>query len=189
MDEINALVRRHKLDVDDYHRMAEAGILAEDDRVELIEGDIIDMAPIGEDHAATVGVLTGLLVRAFGERAIVWPQNPVRLDRMSEPQPDFTVLRPRADGYRNGMPGPTDVLLLIEVADSSLRFDRAVKLPLYARAGIAEVWIIDLRRRVLLAHREPADGAFGRVSTHARDELVSPALAPDLLLPLDKVFG
>ena len=87
------------------------------------------------------------------------------------------------------MPGPADVLLLIEVADSSLRFDRAVKLPLYARSGIAEVWIVDLRHRVLLSHREPADDTFGRVSTHTRDESVSPALAPDVRLPLEGVFG
>ena len=131
MDDTDLVLTRHRLNVDDYHRMAEAGILGEQDRVELIDGDLIDMAPIGQDHIASVNGLAHALFLACGDRAIVSIQNPARLDRFSEPQPDAALFRPRADHYRTGAPpGPADVLLLVEVADSSLRYDRAVKLPL-----------------------------------------------------------
>ena len=139
MDNAAVAPARHRLTVHDYHRMADAGIFGKDDRIELIDGDLVDMAPIGQGHAAVVARLTRALFMACADRAIVWPQNPIRLDQSSEPQPDVTVLRHRADFYADGeRPGPADVLLLVEVADSSLRYDRTVKLPLYARAGIAE---------------------------------------------------
>ena len=122
MDDTDLVLTRHKLNVDDYYRMAEAGILGEDDRVELIDGALINMASIGQDHAATVNGLTRVFVMARGDRAIVSVQNPVRLDSFNEPQPDVALFRPRADNYRTGIrPGPNDVLLLVEVADSTLR--------------------------------------------------------------------
>ena len=189
MDDTGLAPARHRLDVDDYHRMGEAGILHEDDRVELIDGELIDMAPIGQDHAATVNGLNRILVMAFGERAIVSVQNPVRLNRFSEPQPDFAVFRPRADDYRTGEPpGPSDTLLVVEVADSSLRYDRTVKLPLYARAGIPEVWIIDLKRRVLEAHRQPGPDGYAAMQTHGPGDTVTPALAPEIAVALRRVF-
>ncbi len=190
MDDAHLLLTRHKLDVDDYYRMADAGIIGEDDRVELIDGELIDMAPIGQGHAATVGCLNRALVLAFTDRAIVWPQNPIRIDRLNEPQPDFALLRPRADFYRTGVPpGPADVVLLIEVADSSLRYDRGVKLPIYARAGIAEVWLIDLKRRVLDAYRRPGTDGYGEMSTHSPGDTITPGLAPDVQIVLEQVFG
>lgn len=190
MDDIGVLLRRHKLRVDAYDRMAGAGILGEHDRVELIDGEIIDMAPIGSDHAGTVNRLNEALVLAFAGRAIVSPQNPVRIDDFNEPQPDFAVLRRRADFYAAGeRPGPDDVLLLIEVADSSLRFDRTVKVPLYARAGIPEVWIVDLNRRVVEVHREPGDGRYAMVTMVQAGEGLNPALAPEVRVTLEQVFG
>ncbi len=181
---------RHKLDVDAYHRMADAGILGEDDRVELIDGEIIDMAPIGQGHAATVNGLNRALVMACGTRAIVSVQNPVRLDRLNEPQPDFAVLRPRADFYAKGKrPGPRDVLLLVEVAHSSLRFDQTVKLPLYARAGIPELWIVDLHRRALDAYRRPTGGEYAEVATHRPGDQLALAAAPDLIVTLSLAFA
>lgn len=190
MDDAAVVLTRHKLDVGDYHRMADAGILGEDDRVELIDGELIDMAPIGQGHAAVVNGLNRALVIACGDKAIVSPQNPVRLDRLNEPQPDFAVLRPRADFYAAGdRPGPADVLLLVEVADSSLRLDRTVKLPLYARAGIAEVWIVDLKRRVLDAHRGPAGDVYGETTTHQAGDTLALALAPEIRVTLDLAFG
>lgn len=184
------LPARHRLSVDDYHRMAEAGILGEDDRVELIDGELIDMAPIGQDHIASVNGLTSVLVMARGDRAIVSVQNPARLDRFSEPQPDVTLFRPRADNYRTGAPpGPADILLLVEVADSSLRYDRAVKLPLYARAGIGEVWIVDLHRRVVDVHRTPDANAYTTIETHGPESTVTLALAPEIVVPLHRVFA
>jgi Uma2 family endonuclease len=190
MDETRVPPARHRLDVDDYHRMGEAGILTEDDRGELIDGELIDMAPIGQDHAGTTGVLNHALALAFSRRAIVWMQNPLRLDRFNEPQPDITILRPRDDFYRRGEPpGPADVLLLIEVADSSLRHDRGVKLPLYARAGIAEVWVVDLRQRVMEVHRGPGADGYATVTTHGPEDTVSPALTPEIRLALRDVLG
>jgi Uma2 family endonuclease len=136
MDNPTFLPARHRLHVDDYRRMVDSGLFGKDDRIELIDGDLIGMAPIGQGHAATVAGLAKALFVACGDRAIVWPQNPVLIDQWSEPQPDLAVLRPRADFYATGeRPGPADVLLVVEVANGSLRFDRGVKLPLYARAG------------------------------------------------------
>ena len=190
MDDTGVVLTRHKLNVDDYCRMAEAGILGEGDRVELIDGELIDMAPIGQGHVAIVNRVTRALVLACGDRAIVSPQNPVRLDRLNEPRPDFAVFRPRADFYGAGdRPGPADVLLLIEVADSSVPFDRAVKLPMYARAGIAEVWIIDLKRRVLDVYRRPTRNRYRETATHQPGDTVTLALAPDIKVRLDRVFG
>ena len=190
MVDTDVVLTRHKLNVEDYGRMVDAGILGEGDRVELIDGELIDMAPIGQGHAATVNALNRALVLACGERAIVSPQNPVRIDQLNEPQPDFALFRPRADFYHAGdQPGPADVLLLIEVADSSAQFDRTVKLPMYARAGIAEVWIIDLKRRVLDVYREPTGDEYRETVTHQPGDIVMLALAPEIKVPLDRVFG
>lgn len=190
MDDVTVLPARHKLDVDVYHRMVEAGIFGEEKRIELIDGDLIDMAPIGQGHAAIVNGLTEALVIACAGRAIVSPQNSVRIDRSSEPQPDLAVLRRRADFYATGNPpGPADVLLLVEVADSSLRFDRTVKLPLYARVGIAEFWIVDLKRRVVDVYRTPAGNGYGDATTYCPGNHLALALAPEIVVKLDLVFG
>ena len=133
---------RRRFTVYEYHRMGEAGILHEDDRVELIEGELVEMTAIGTRHFACVNRLNRLLVGALGDEAIVSVQNPVRLNEYNEPQPDLAVIRPR--DYRLSLPGPGDVLLLVEVSDTTLAYDRSVKLPLYARAGIGVVWIVYL---------------------------------------------
>ena len=143
--------------------MGETGILGPDLRTELIDGEIIEMPPIGHPHAGTVNLLVKLLTSAVADRAIVAPQNPVRLNDHTEPLPDIALLKPRADYYRNGHPGPDDVLLLIEVADSSLAYDRDVKLPRYAGAGIAEVWLVDLVGGRLWVYRQPAEGHYTEV--------------------------
>lgn len=132
-------VQSHLFSVDEYHKMGEAGIWGEDDRVELIEGELIDMPPIGSLHAGKVMRLVSFLTTALSNRAIVSPQNPVRLGEHSEPQPDLTVLRFRDDFYESAHPQPGDVHLLVEVADTTVRYDREVQIPLYARYGIPEV--------------------------------------------------
>ncbi len=143
-----------------------------------------------ERRAAIVGGLNEALVIACAGRAIVWPQNPIRLERLSEPQPDLAVLRRRADFYAIGeRPGPTDVLLLVEVADSSLRFDRTVKLPIYARNGIVEVWIVDLHRGVVDAYRSPVGETYGEATTHQAGKRVALAAAPEIVVQLNLTFG
>src|SRR5512144_1217283 len=153
---------RARLTVAQFQKMGEAGILPPDSRVELIDGEILEMAPIGPPHVHLVNRLTRLLVRALGDEAIVSVQNPVVLDEYSEPQPDLTVLgaHPEREGR---LPEARDVLLLVEVSDRTLQFDRRVKLPLYAKRSVREVWIVNVPDRVVEVHREPRDGAY-RVS-------------------------
>jgi len=180
---------RHRLNVEDYHRMAHAGILTEDDRVELIDGELIDMSPIGSDHATTVNGLTRALVFAVGDRGIVSVQNPIRLDRHNEPQPDFVVWRPRKDNYRTlGTPGPQDALLVVEVADSSLRFDRRTKLPMYAVFRIAELWIVNLQDHVLEVHRDPVGDRFATVLQFREHDRVTLLMDPEIVVPLERIF-
>jgi len=138
------LPRRHRITVHEYHRMAEVGLLAPDARVELIEGEIIDMAPIGDPHRSTVMRLDRLLQRAVGDQALILCQASIRLGRYSEPEPDLAVLRARADYYRSAPPAAADTLLVIEVSDTTLRYDRHTKVPFYARYGVPEVWLADL---------------------------------------------
>ena len=157
-------VPRHRLTRDDYHRMGAAGILGENDRVELLDGQLVDMSPIGPRHALVVDALNELLVTAFAGRARVRVQSPVVLDDGSEPQPDLALLRWPWRGHPQSHPEPDGIFLLIEVADSSLDFDRRVKLPLYARAGVREVWIVDLTTDAVLVHRNPSGGLYAFVS-------------------------
>ena len=146
---------RHLISVDAFHRMGETGILGPQDRVELIDGEIIDMSPIGVLHAAIVDMLARHFGRRTGESVFVRCQNPLRLDDISEPEPDIAILRPRADFYMTAHPGASDVLLVIEVADTSLAYDLGTKVPLYARHGIPEVWVIDAATRQTRVFRRP----------------------------------
>lgn len=189
MDDAAVMPARHKLDVHDYERMVLVGILGEQDRVELIRGEILDMAPIGQGHEGTVNALTQALVLACQGRAIVSVQNSLRLDRWSVPQPDFAVFRYRADFYLEGTrPTPADALLLVEVADSSLRYDRDVKLPLYAGVGIPEYWIVDLQQRVVDAYRRPEAGRSAESATHRGGDQVELAAAPDIVVTIPSVL-
>jgi Uma2 family endonuclease len=190
MDDVIAKVElpRRRFTWEEYHRMGETGVLGPEDRVELIEGEIIVMTPIGLRHAACLAELTRRLVPSIGDRALLWPQNPVRLPRDTEPQPDIVLLRPRADRYTTGSARPEDVLLLVEIADTSYRYDRRVKLPLYARAGVAEMWIVDLAHDVVELYREPSETGYVRSSRVAPGGRVAPAALPDVVLDVDDAF-
>ena len=185
----NPWVTRRPLTVAEYHRMGEAGILTEDDRVELIEGQLIAMSPIGSDHSGTVNSLTRLLVLAVGDRGVVAVQNPVQLDDLSEPQPDFSVLKPRDDDYRRATPRPHEVLLIIEVAHSSLAYDRAIKRSLYARHGIPEFWIVNIAGGVVEACRKPVGDDYASVSQAGRDATLEPELLPGVIIQVGALFG
>jgi Uma2 family endonuclease len=181
--------RRHRLTVDDYYRMAEVGILDAEARVELIDGEIIDMAPPGSPHASAVLYLTHALTRAVDDRALVLVQNPVRLNRYSEPQPDLALLRPRDDFYRTRHPLAEDVLLIVEVAASSLQFDRKRKLPLYAAHGIRETWLVDLHGMRLVSHRSPQDGAYAITDEPDLGTPVEIAALSGVTVNLKPLFG
>ena len=180
--------RRHRLSVTDYFRMVEVGILAEDARVELIDGEIIDMPPIGSPHAGLVNRLTRLLVTAVGERAIVSVQNPIILGTSSAPEPDLCLLAPRADDYASSHPLAEDVPLAIEVADSSLAYDRDVKTALYARHGIAEVWLVEVGSRRLNRYRGIDDNVYRDVSAADIASPLIPRRLPDVGIDLSPLF-
>jgi Uma2 family endonuclease len=179
---------RRLLTVDEYHRMGEVGILTDDDRVELIEGELVAMAPIGTEHAATTNALTRLLVLAVGDRGIVAVGNPVRMTRHSEPQPDFSILRPR-DDYRKIMPRPEDTMLAVEVANTSLDYDRKVKLALYARGGIPEVWIVNLAAEEVEVYRSPVADSYASVARVGLSGILTIEAIPGVLIPVGEVFA
>ena len=182
-------VERRLFTVEEYHRMAEAGILSEDDRVELIEGEIVEMSPIGSRHAGCVNRISHWFSQRVGGRAIVSVQNPIRLGRRSEPQPDVALLRPREDFYASEHPGPEDVLLIVEVAEHSAGYDRGVKVPLYARYGVVEVWVVDLLRGVVEVYRGPEGEGYREVQVVGRGEVITPLQLPDLHVPVDQILG
>ena len=175
--------------VEEYHRMVQAGILTEDDRLELIEGEIVAMTPIGSKHAACVNRLTRLLSDQVGRRAILSVQNPINLGERSEPQPDLALLHVRPDFYASAHPEPPDVLLVVEVAETSADVDREVKVPLYARAGIPEVWLVDLAGECVEVFQEPAPQGYQQIQRVRRGQRVAPQAIPDLELAVDDVLG
>ena len=181
-------VPRHRLTVRDYHRLGEAGVLGENDRVELLEGQLVDMSPIGPRHALTIDVLNRLLPVALGEQAWLRVQNPIVLNDDSEPQPDVTIVRYPWRGFPDAHPQPPDILLLIEVADSSLEFDLGAKLELYARAGIREFWVVDLTSNRVLVHRNPRDGAYRSTTTVDMSGTLQVEALPKVTIPVVRIF-
>jgi Uma2 family endonuclease len=180
---------RYKLSVEDYHKLGTAGILNGDSRVELIEGELLEMAPIGSLHAATVARLHELFYEQTRDVALVWQQNPVTLEPRSEPQPDLTLLKFRADHYAHALPTATDVMLIVEVSDTTLDYDRGEKLRLYARHGIPEYWVVDLQTKRLEVYREPhAKGYVRKLEFNAQDT-VSPQAMLQAKIAMEKVLG
>jgi Uma2 family endonuclease len=178
-----------KITADEYHRMADAGILGPDERVELLDGVIIEMSPIHPPHNATVWRLTDVFVPRLRGKAIVSVQSSFRLTQFSEPEPDIAIFRYRDDFYRSALPGPADVLLVIEVSDTTLGYDRDVKLPRYAAAGLPEAWIADVQRNRLTVYRDPSPDGYRQVVTLTRRATVSPLAFPDLVLRWEDIFG
>jgi Uma2 family endonuclease len=179
---------RYRLTVAEYHRLGEMAIFDEDSRVELIEGDLIAMPPIGEQHASKTRQLNRLFSARVGEAALVDVQNPVALDRHSEPQPDIALLKPCPDFYESSHPHPEDVLLLLEISDSTLRYDRDIKVPLYARAGIPEVWLLDLPGQRLEVYRRPSTEGYREILYPASDETIAPVLLPEMVLLVNSLL-
>lgn len=175
--------------VSEYHQMAQVGIFSEDDRLELLEGEIIEMSPISSRHAGCVGRLTHLFSARVGQHAIVWVQNPVRLSEHSEPQPDLALLKPRPDFYSSEHPKPQDVLLVIEVCETSAEFDRQMKLPLYAKAGIPEVWLIDLSREQIEIYRAPSQQGYSQSQTLPRGQTLQAQHISTVALRVEEVLG
>ena len=181
--------QKHYFNVDEYYRMAEVGLLSADDRVELIEGEIVEMSPIGSTHGGTVKRSSAFLNRKLGDAVIVSVQDPIRLNDFSEPQPDLALLKPRKDFYSKSHPSAEDVLVVIEVADTSVDYDRNVKLPLYARAGIPEAWLMVLAKDVIEVYSQPKNGKYQKVQRLKRGKtLVSPTM-PGFSCPVEDLLG
>lgn len=180
---------RTKITVEIFRRLGEIDASERYKRVELIEGEMLDMAPIGSRHAWVVAALNKAFVTAAHDEAIVWVQNPVVLSDFSEPQPDLMLLRARPDGYRDALPTPADVLLLIEVADSSIAYDHAIKIPLYARHGISEVWLVDLGKACVEIYREPVGDAYSKRELVGPKGVSSPFAFPRVRIEWADYFG
>jgi Uma2 family endonuclease len=187
--EVTVTLRRYRFTVDQYHRMAAAEIFHPECRVELVDGDIFEMSPIGPWHSGVVNRLTHRFVAGLGDRAVVHVQNPTGLDDYSEPQPDVMLLKPRADFYGTAHPRPEDTLLLVEVSDTSLPHDRGRKLRLYARTGVPEVWIVNRRADAIEVFRAPSPEGYREVVRRHRGEELAPAAFPDLNLSVSEVLG
>lgn len=180
---MSAALTRRRFSVAEYYCMGEAGILKPDERTELIEGEIVVLPPIGSGHAEGGSRAERSFHRRLGDRAIVRGQYPIRLPDDSEPQPDVVLARPRPEGYRAAHPGPEDILLVVEISDTTLRTDREVKLPLYARAGIREAWLMNLPEDRIEVYREPAPEGYRSITLVPRDGAVSPLAFPDVTIP------
>jgi len=184
------LLTRRRFTVEEYHRMGEAGVLPEDSRIELIAGDIVVREPIGSRHAGTVDRLNRLWTSRLGDRAIVRVQNPVQFPQEdSELQPDVTLLRPRPDFYAAAHPLADDVLLLIEVADTSLLLDRRVKIPLDARAGIREVWLVDLTTDRVEVYHAGQGSRYGDATVAERGQRLTPLAFSDVTVAVEDLIG
>ena len=182
-------LKTFRLNVSQYHQMSEAGIFSENDKVELINGEIIEMSPIGRRHTACVNRLNSVFSQLLGKKVIVAVQNPILLNNLSEPEPDIALLKPRTDFYESGHPQPQDIFLLIEVADSSIEYDRDVKIPLYASSGITEVWLVDIYQQVIIVYRYPSENGYRDIQILSRGEKLSILAFPENNLFVDDILG
>ena len=182
-------LNRRRFTADDYQRMGTAGIFSDDDRVELIAGEIVTMTPIGPRHNAAVNRANRAFMAAVGNQAIVQVQGSVRLDLYHEPQPDLALLRPRDDDYASHLPGPSDILLILEVAESSSDYDRDVKSRVYARAELAEYWLVDLTQSTVFVYSAPRAGEYRSLVQHQRGQSIAPQALPDVVIALDMLLA
>jgi Uma2 family endonuclease len=181
-------IERYRLSSDVFHEMIEKGILGEDERVELIEGGLITMSPIDSEHMGVVNQLAETLIRQLERRALVGVQCPIHLDDHSEPQPDLILLTPRNDFYKRSLPRPADILLVIEVADSSLAYDRTVKMPLYANAGVPEAWIVNLIDRWIEVYRDPSPAGYTTLLKILSGKSVAPQAFADVVVSVGELL-
>jgi Uma2 family endonuclease len=179
---------KHPISAEEYLRMGEAGVFAAEARLELIEGEIIEMAPIKPPHAGRVAQLTELFIQRAAGRATVWVQGPLVISGTSIPQPDLALLGRRTDFYTGTLPAVEDVLLVVEVSDTSLAFDVKTKVPLYARSGVPEVWVVDISERAIRVFRDRAEGGYRSAFAAQAGERVACAALPEVAVEVAEVF-
>ncbi|MEX2215203.1 MAG: Uma2 family endonuclease [Phycisphaeraceae bacterium] len=179
----------HRFTVTDVHRMVESGMFHEDDRVELLNGEVVDMPPPGPLHSEVIDRLIAVFSKLVPRQARMRVQDPVQLSDISQPQPDIVLIRPRAEGYADRHPGPKDIHLLVEVGDSSIRFDLEAKIPLYALAGVAEVWLVDVQRQMFVVHRKPRKDGYQQTPEFGIGDKVSPLAFPKLKVAVADILA
>lgn len=180
---------RKKFTVNDFHKMTEVGILAEDGTTEIIKGELVERMPIGSRHAGVVARLSKLFEKRVGDESIIWSQNPIHLDDYNEPLPDVALLKLREDFYTENNPRPEDVFLLAEVSDSTARYDREEKTLLYAQAGIPELWLINVRREIIEIYTQPDKGNYRNIQIYQHGESIRSITLPDLQIAVDEILG
>ncbi len=179
---------RKKFTVEEYYKLGEIGIIGPDERTELIDGDIIYMAPMGSRHAGCIPRLLKIFFKALGDHALITSQTPVRLNGQFAPEPDLSILKPRDDCYEDLLPQPQDIYLLIEVAVTTVEYDRNVKSVLYARAGIIELWIVDIEAQLVEVYRQPGANGYESIQQFRPGETISPLSFPDLVISVDEIL-
>jgi len=182
-------ITRKRFTVDEYHRMSDIGLFPEDKRFELIRGEILEMPGAKPPHSGRVNRLNHLFMNRLGDSVIVSVQNPSSIDDYSEPVPDVSLLKPRLDFYTKNHPLPEDVLLVIEISHTTLRFDTRIKGPLYAEAGIPEYWILNIPQNVLEVRTDPVNGRYTRLQTLKLGELITPRAFPQVSFRIDEILG
>ena len=185
---MTAQLLTHKFTTQQYHLMHEAGVFAQGDRLELINGEIKKMSPIGRKHVACVLRLAKLFERKLHEHVIISAQNPILLDNGSEPQPDLAIIKPREDFYEDGLPTPSDILLIIEVADSTISYDREVKSPLYASVGIPEMWLFDMNKKAIEGYSQPSASGYKQINRYEQNDKLSMLAFPDVTFRWEELF-
>lgn len=180
---------RRKFTIAQYYKMAESGILTEGDRVELIRGEIIEMSPIGTKHAACVRRLIALMSEKLDDRVLLDIQNPIVLDDFSEPQPDIILVQPREDFYESAHPQASDVFLIVEVADTTIKYDREIKIPLYAENNVIEVWLVDINQQCIEVYRDPLSSGYQTVQKFGRGQTLAIQALSDVNLSVDEILG
>jgi Uma2 family endonuclease len=184
----SAIAPHFKFTTQQYHLMHEAGVFKEGDRLELINGEIKTMSPIGRKHVACIIRLDKLIQKKLGDRVMVSTQNSIRLKEHSEPQPDLAILKFRDDFYEGGLPTPDDILLIVEVADSSIDYDRDVKAPLYAAAGIPEMWLFDVNQKVIEGYSQPSRFGYKQIHRYNEGDMLSMLAFPDVTFNWNELF-
>ena len=182
-------IPRRPITVEEFFQMGSAGIFRDDERIELIDGEIVEMSPIGNEHLWIVTLLVNLISRNVNSNRLVQAQNPIRLQSETALQPDIAVLSSYPQSIEDSPASPKDILLLIEVSDTSLRFDQRVKVPIYAESGIAEIWIVDVAARTVIVYRDLAHQSYRTMTTHKMDDKLTPTLIPELTLDLRQIFN
>ena len=184
-----ATLPRRKFTVDEYHDFIEKGVFKPGERIELWEGEFIEMSPIGKRHAGTVSALSDILKDVFGKKFLVWSQNPIVLNDFSEPQPDVSLLKRRDDFYRNDSATAADVLLAMEVSDSTVKYDRDIKFPRYAENGIKESWLIDLENNRVEIHTQPTANGYKLVKILHRGDIAESTIFEEIKIAVDDILG